>query len=345
MKTSFKIPVQKILPCVWMSFFMLSFLATSCDGPAKTDNSGEASALEAASQNNATLSWPYSGNLVEVKTEHMNILMPEEIPSGWNTFRYRNESQLTHLISLDKMPVYDGEQKTLKDLMVVVPVFQDAMDLINDGKVEEGFAEFARFPEWFSHLIFTGGVGLVSAGETAQTTVYLEPGLYVAECYVKTAGVFHPMQTEFRVMENSANASPPIASLNLTISKEGGIEGEEEVRPGLQTIAVHFKDQAVHENFMGHDVNLVRLDDDTDMDALNTWMNWADPKGLETPAPATFLGGAQQMPAGNTAYFTVELEPGRYAWISEVPDPSTKGMLKTFTVPVEQQTASREGQE
>jgi hypothetical protein len=28
----------------------------------------------------------------------------------------------------------------------------------------------------------------------------------------------------------------------------------------------------------------------------------------------------------------VELTPGRYAWIAEVPDPAAKGMLRTFTV-------------
>ena len=38
------------------------------------------------------------------------------------------------------------------------------------------------------------------------------------------------------------------------------------------------------------------------------------------------------MPAGNTEYFTVTLEPGRYAWISEVANPFENGMLKVFTV-------------
>lgn len=109
----------------------------------------------------------------------------------------------------------------------------------------------------------------------------------------------------------------------------------------MHTIAVHFKDQAVHENFLGHDVNLVKLEENTDLEALARWINWADPKGLETPAPATFLGGSQQMNAGNTAYFTVNLKPGRYAWIAEVPDPASKGMLKTFTVPVGKDTGKQ----
>jgi hypothetical protein len=61
-------------------------------------------------------------------------------------------------------------------------------------------------------------------------------------------------------------------------------------------------------------------------------MDWSAPGGLQTPAPAEFLGGLNEMPAGSTGYFTVDLEPGEYAWISEVPDASAKGMLKEFEV-------------
>jgi hypothetical protein len=61
-------------------------------------------------------------------------------------------------------------------------------------------------------------------------------------------------------------------------------------------------------------------------------MDWRQPGGLQTPAPARFVGGLQEMPAGSTGYFTVELEPGRYAWIAEVAEPQNKGMLLTFTV-------------
>ena len=63
-------------------------------------------------------------------------------------------------------------------------------------------------------------------------------------------------------------------------------------------------------------------------------MNWSDPKGLIEPAPfaITFLGGVNDMPEGNTGYFTVTLEKGNYALISEVPNALSKNMLKTFVV-------------
>ena len=67
---------------------------------------------------------------------------------------------------------------------------------------------------------------------------------------------------------------------------------------------------------------------------LENWMNWANPKGLIEPAPnaVTFIGGVNDMPTGNIGFFTAELEPGKYVLISEVPNASSKNMLKTFVV-------------
>ena len=39
------------------------------------------------------------------------------------------------------------------------------------------------------------------------------------------------------------------------------------------TFSVYYKDQIVHENFVGHDVNLVKLDNNVDLKVLENWMN------------------------------------------------------------------------
>ncbi|MDH3285831.1 MAG: hypothetical protein OEQ13_13950, partial [Acidobacteriota bacterium] len=178
-------------------------------------------------------------------------------------------------------------------------------------------------------------------GRTAETTVHLEPGVYLLECYVKTGGVFHSyssspssygMVHELVVTDEASTAPEPSATLEITLSGERGIEVEGELVPGAHTVAVRFEDQKVHENFVGHDVHLVRLEEDSDLEELAAWMDWTRPNDLETPAPAEFLGGTHEMPPGGTAYFNVRLEPGRYAWIAEVTSPLEKGMLKTFTV-------------
>ncbi|MEJ2114397.1 MAG: hypothetical protein P8X62_12195, partial [Flavobacteriaceae bacterium] len=102
-----------------------------------------------------------------------------------------------------------------------------------------------------------------------------------------------------------------------------------------QIFEVYFKDQIVHENFTGHDINLVKLDDNADLKELEAWMNWVNPSGLmssSTPKGVTFLGGVNNSPAESTQYFEVDLTPGNYVLISEVPNTSSKNMLKTFEV-------------
>lgn len=340
-KTFYRKSLERISLFLSGIALLLICLFTACEIPTDAGPLKDNSTIHAAYGRNTPASIPDKGNVVEVKTKHMNFIMPDEIPSGWTTFRYHNESHNTHFFLLEKMPVFNGEQMGIEDYEAeIAPVFQDALDLINEGKVAEGFAEFERLPAWASQVIYTGGMGLVAAGETAQTTLRLDPGLYVIECYVKTNGRFHSvdgMVKEVIITEESSNASPPKRhTLQMTLSSEGGIEIEGKLRPGLHTIAVHFKDQVVHEHALGHDVHLVKLFDDTNMEELEAWMNWINPQGLETPAPATFLGGVQEMPAGNTAYITIVLKPGRYAWISEVPESSSKGMLKTFSIPAGQ---------
>ncbi len=274
-------------------------------------------------------------NAIEVVTGTMDFKTVNEIPSGWNTFRYENKSTETHFFLLDKMP--DG--KTIKDDRdEVIPVFQKGMDLINAGKPDEAQAEFGKLPEWIPGVVYSGGCGLVSPGQSCDVTLKLDPGYYVMECYVKNpAGVFHAamgMTKELVVTDKDAGNSPPSADVEISISSTGGIDNPETIKKGKTTFSVYFKDQTVHENFVGHDVNLVKLKENYNPEELEKWMNWTDPKGLITPAPQNviFLGGVNDSPAGSTGYFTADLEPGNYALISEVPDASEKGMLKTFAV-------------
>ena len=212
------------------------------------------------------------------------------------------------------------------------------MDLINQGKPEEGFEAFGKLPEWFADVVFLGGSGMVSPGETCETTLRLDPGYYILECYVKMVdGTFHSnmgMVKELIVTEEKSNVVPPEADININISSIEGIIYSKRITKGKKTFSVYYKDQIVHENFVGHDINLVRLDANADLLALEKWVNWADPKGLIMPPPEgiTFLGGVNDMPAGFSGYFTATLSPGNYALISEVPNSLVKNLCKTFVV-------------
>ena len=272
---------------------------------------------------------------IEIVTEAMEFQMPDTINSGWNTFRYQNQSPYTHFFLIDKYP----EGKTSEDAeKFVAPVFDRGMALIIEGKPEEGFAEFSKLPEWFSEVEFVGGSGLLSPNQTGETTVKIQPGNYIIECYVKMSnGIFHTSMgmTKDLVVSGTDSGNEPLdPDIEIEISSTEGIVFNDSIDPGEHVFSVYYKDQIVHENFVGHDVNLVRLTDEANIEELEDWMNWANPKGLMDPSPAgvTFLGGVNDMPGGNTGYFRADLEPGTYALISEVPGSLEKGLLKTFTV-------------
>ncbi len=274
-------------------------------------------------------------NAILVVSENMEFQVQDTIPSGWNLLRYKNFSSQTHFILIDVYP----EGKTLDTVRSkVIPYFDSGMKLLNEGKTEEGFAEFSKLPEWFEQVSFHGGTGLISPGQTAETMLYLEPGEYFMECYVKMEnGIFHAsmgMIEPFVVSEEKSGEKELSADIEITISSTEGIVFNDSIGPGDHVFSVAFKDQIVHENFAGHDVNLVRMEHDADPGVLEQWMNWVDPKGLIEPSPPgfIFLGGVNNMPAGNKGYFKAHLQPGTYALISEVPEAGKKNMLKIFTI-------------
>lgn len=276
-------------------------------------------------------------NVVEVVATGLDFQVPDEIPSGWTTFRFLNQSGMTHFAIIEKMPTFEGEQMTVEDSKAeVVPVFQNFMDSFNGTELSYPEAGF-ELPAWYGEVVFMGGPGLTGPGQTSEVTQYMEPGTYVIECYFKTAdGVFHStleMIVGLTVTDDVSRAKEPKANLELTISSENGIEVNGDPRPGNQSVSVRFEDQAVYGHFLGHDVHLARVDAGTDINEVADWMSWTVPGGLASPAPAEFIGGIQDMPAGETGYINVLLKPGTYAWIAEVPDPEGKNMLETFTVP------------
>jgi hypothetical protein len=273
--------------------------------------------------------------VIEIISNHMDFQMPDSISSGWHTFKYDNRSNETHFFLVDKYPEGLSIENMKKE---VGPVFQKGMDLIIEGKPEEGIAAFNKLPEWFFKVVFVGGSGLLSPKSSSLTTLKLEPGYYIIECYVKMPdGTFHSNMGMVKslVVTNDVNdLNPPEPTNEIVISSKEGIVVKDTVKGGKQVFSVYFKDQMVHENFVGHDVNLVRIKEGADISNLETWINWADPKGLISPAPEgfTFLGGVNDMPEGSSAFFEVDLSPGTYVLISEVPNAGSKGLLKTFNV-------------
>ncbi len=270
--------------------------------------------------------------VIDVTAVDYAFQAPPEIASGWTTFRLRNTGAEPHFFLLTRLP----EGKTIEEYGQEVGVaFDDVWKELRAGSIdksEAGRQLGERLPEWYlTSAAPMGGVGLVRPGGIGETTVNLEPGYYVMECYVKTAeGQFHAglgMVRPLVVTGQPSGGSPPDADVEVTLSNDG-IEAPATLAAGHHTIAVHYTEHPPYG--LGNDVHLAKLED-ASPEQVTGWMDWMEQGGLESPAPAPFMGGAEEGPAGTTSYFSVDVDPGRYLWVTET-DPG-RGMAKEVTVP------------
>lgn len=274
-------------------------------------------------------------NYVEVITNAMDFETVDEIKSGWTTFKYINKSFEPHFFILEKMPDTLGLATYKKDLF---PPFISAFEHFEKGEIEDGMKEFENIPQWFYKVELAGGVGLTSEKTTSLSTIYLEPGTYIMECYVRMPNglghVFMGMIKELKVSHDSNDNQPPKADFKIGISSEKGITFNDSIKSGNYIFEAKFEDQKKYEHLMGHDVNLVKIENDSLVTDLNNWLNTVDFYAFRTPEPEglLFLGGVEDLPEGETGYFEVSLEKGNYVLISEIPNAVEKKMIKPFTV-------------
>jgi hypothetical protein len=315
--------VQKLMTTAWL--MMATLLVQACD---QRQQGTEPSATTPAAR----------PHVVEIRAVGKTFQGPSEIPSGWTTFRLANASNMIHFALIDVPPAGITAELFTN---TVGEYFQEAMDGMNAGDEEAVQAAFAKFPEWIGELGRQGGPGMLSPGRIGETTVYLEPGHYFLECYIKSDGVFHTtspgdgrigMMLELTVTEASNRAPEPVANATIAL-KNSGIEFVDgELRAGKNTIRVDFLEQQALPSFYGNDVHLMVLEDPESIGKADRWLDWRTKEGLEDPSPVTFLGGINDMPAGSHGYFTVDLPPGDYAFIAEMPGPRESGFVLPFMV-------------
>lgn len=272
------------------------------------------------------LTAPMSG-MASVVARDFAFDAPAELPAGWTTFELENQGSQEHFMVLWRLP----EGKTIEDMETeVMPAFDNTAYMAGEIDRAQYIEQIVgNIPEWYGGVVAGGGVGIVSPGNRSEATVKLEPGNYVMECYVRTPeGQFHSqigMIHALTVTDEMTGATPPEYDLDLTLTNyEVQVEGE--LTAGRHTARVNHVDDP--EGFVKHDVHLVRLPEGSGIGDVVPWFDWVD--AFMSPAPATFLGGSEDQPAGSTSYFTFELEPGSYAWISE--GYAAQGMVSEFEV-------------
>lgn len=311
----------------WVVLGVMAVMLAACGRSHETAESK----VETAAPATTEAATPSQPKVYDVQARDFSFQGPSEVPSGWITVRFRNNGTQTHFLMLTLLP----EGKTLDEYRnEVAPPFETAWKELQQGadKAKVGQELGAALPAWYlNDTRYMGGPGLLAPGESEMVTLKLVPGYYVVECYVRSPeGEFHGglgMLRKLIVADVDSGETEPTGDVDVTLTNDG-IEAPDSLSAGKHVVAVHFKEQPA--GGLGNDVHLARLAPDTDMAKLASWMDWMNLKGLQAPAPALFLGGAEEMPAGNTEYLHVSLEPGRYAWLSE--PVSTDGKLKVFQV-------------
>jgi hypothetical protein len=304
--------------------FVLGIMFLSCSEKNKKFNTEEKAAT--------TTQAPHS---IDVVTTGMDFELINEIQSGWTTFKYINNSEEPHFFIFEKMPEGIGIEDYKKDLF---PPFIKAFTYLDKGNVEAGMKAFEEIPEWFAKVEVGGGVGLTSPYTVSESTIYLNPGVYVMECYVRMpngmAHAFMGMVKELIVNDENNNQKMPSSDLEISLSSEKGVSFIDSLKMGEYTLSVTFEDQKQYETMLGHDINLVKMENEQLLDSLNNWINAANIKAFRTPAPKglTFLGGVEDLPAGSKGFFNVFFTPGNYVLISEIPDAIERKMYKVFKV-------------
>ena len=291
---------------------------------------------------------------------HLFDVAQDEIPAGWTTFRFTNSSPADHFFLLWEVPeeALSAAEEANENILdhwfngVTVP-FQVQYTPYATGDITWGafvdnlVADIGGKAPWFFDpgAPPMGGPGLTAPGLVSETTVDIGPGTYIVECYVKDGDEefhsFNGMMAQLTVTDELSGADAPQPTMEVTIAQPeaGGLTFDDNASSGEQTVAIHFEEQPEfgYEHLLNHNVQLVKLEDKNDdalLEALALWMDWSQPGALAFRAPegAEFVGGAMEMPGEHTAYMHVDLSPGDYAWIAEVPAPVEKGMVQTFTI-------------
>jgi hypothetical protein len=231
---------------------------------------------------------------------------PDTIAPGYTDIRLVNNGEQEHHIVLARLD--DG--KTLQEL--------NALMANNPG------AE----PEW---LVFVGGAGSVTKGDSSAAISDLAPGNYVLFCFIPDPSDHVPhhakgMVRELVVTGERREAELPVIAGDIRL-KDFAFE-HQTLTAGTHTFRV------VNDGPQTHEIFMVRLNDGVTAEQYMA----ASAPGSTTPPPAKFLGGNGALSNGEINYWSVTLAPGTYLMLCYVPDLTdgaphvVKGMMQEIVI-------------
>jgi plastocyanin len=218
---------------------------------------------------------PTATEAIEVSATEYAFDLPAKVTGGVVEMRFANMGGFPHEFGFARIE----EGKTEADLQAVI---------------ESGEGP----PDWAEDV---AGVPALSPGESITVTRTLEPGSYAFLCFFPDPeGTPHAnlgMYEVFTIVGDTGAALPePDATITAT---DDGLEVPA-LTAGEQT--VEFQNGGTEP----HELVLVVLEPGKGVRDVDEWVEG----GYEGEPPVTFIGGMQTIPAGESVFLTVDLEPG-----------------------------------
>lgn len=221
--------------------------------------------------------------------------------------------------------------------------------LMNHGQ-ELHHAQFVRlnddvsFPELLAALqaegdgalrltTLAGGPGALDPSKMTEVTLNLTPGTYALACFISSPdgiphlakGMLKPL-TVTPADASSATLASPSSAGTLTM-RDFAFDLPSTLPAGPTTFTV------VNDGPQLHEMNILKLAPGATASDVLAWQ-----PDLGTPPPFEAVGGMNGLSQGITGDMTLDLAPGTYVAICNIPDPasgvahSQLGMIREFTV-------------
>ena len=206
---------------------------------------------------------------------------------------------------------------------------------LNDGVTVQQFDEALKQGEGpaLAMVKQVGGVGSIHPGGAAQAVINLPAGEYVILCFIPSPSDHVPhlakgMIKNLTVSEGNNSASEPIASLTVQL-KDFMFDLPDSLSAGKNIIKV------TNEGPEPHEFNILRLEEGKSVDDVLKFL-----KGeAGGPPPFAPVGGMNGLDVGLSGYAELDLTPGHYVAICNIPSPKGNGaphfmlgMVKEFEV-------------
>jgi hypothetical protein len=295
---------------------LMAFVLSACSGPATPAVSTGSTAPQAAATNlpvkaEAAKVAEQPAALPEIKVDAKDYSYdaPETLTAGWVRVILTNSGEEPHHVQF--LRLNDG---------VTVQQFEDAL------KQAEGPA--------LAMTKQVGGVGAVHPGGTASAVINLPAGDYVILCLIPSASdhVAHHAKGMIKTLtvkpSSGVVAAEPSAGMTIHM-KDFTYDLPDTLPAGKYTIKV------VNDGPEPHELNILQLAEGKTIDDVTKFLG-----GAGGPPPFAPVGGMNGLDVGVTGYAELDLQPGNYVAICNIPSPKaeghphfTLGMIKAFSVP------------